>query len=156
MKEALQSLLRSWAQGARKVGFLVLLLVGSAAAGIAVAWPLWFFATSARRLYTACVLCLAAVGVVFVVIRAIVRARMTARDISRSRRSPLAWLAAVLQAAVFLGGLYIVAVLISHGLWLFAIPLLFVWLGLLVLLGLARRSGKAWRGGGIVPKIRKE
>jgi len=156
MNEALRSLLGAWGRGARGIGFLVLLVAGSAAAGIAIAWPLWYFATSARGLYTACVLFLAAAGVVFLVIRAIVRAGTAPRDMPGSRRTPLAWLAAILQVIVFLGGLYFAAVLVSHGIWLFAIPLLLVWVALLVLLGLARRSAKAWRAGEIVPKIRKE
>jgi len=156
VNEGLRSLLRAWRSGARNAGFFVLLVAGSAAAGIAIAWPLWYFATTARGPYTACVLGLAAAGVVFLSIRALVRSRKASPDTPGPRRSALTWLLAILQAVVFLGGLYLAAVLLSHGIWLFAIPLLLIWLGLLVLLGLARRAAKAWRPGGIVPRIKKE
>ena len=66
---------------------------------------------------------------------------------------PLSAILFLVQLVVFLAGLYFVAVLAFHGILVFAIPLFLAWLGLLVLLGLGRRAAKAWRHGGIVPKI---
>ncbi len=156
MRETLRSVVRAWGDGARKVGFFVLLVAGSAAAGAAIALPLWYFATSARSAYTAFVLILAAAGILYLVMSAILRARKAPRDTAEPRRSPLARLLAILQTLVFLAGLYLCAVLLLHGIWLFAIPLLLVWLALVVLLGLARRAANTWRPGSIMPKIRKE
>jgi zinc transporter ZupT len=156
MREGLRSLVRAWGNGARKLGFFVLLVAGSAAVGVAIAWPLWYFATSARGLYTACVLVIAAAGLLFLVVRAVIRARKAPRDLPGAASSPLSRLLAILQVLVFLCGLYLDAVLLSHRIWVFAVPLLLLWLGLLVLLGLARRAAKAWRAGRIMPKIMKE
>ncbi len=156
MSGGLRSVLRAWGEGARRAGFFILLVAGSAAAGAAIALPLWYFATSARGAYTACVLLLGAAGVLYLIGRAILRARKAPRDTAWPRRSPLAGLLAALQALVFLAGLYACAVLLAHGIWLFAIPLIVIWLGLIVLLGLARRAAKAWRPGRIMPRIRKE
>ncbi len=156
MKDGLRSVVRAWGDGARRVVFFVLLVAGSAASGAAIALPLWYFATSARGAYTACVLLLAAAGILYLVVRAILRSRRVPRDTAQPRRSALAGLLAILQTLVFLGGLYLSAVLLAHGIWLFAILLLLVWLALVVLLGLARRAAKAWRPGRNMPRIRKE
>lgn len=139
MSRALRSLLRRWAELAQKVGFFLLLVAGSAAVGVAIAWPLWYFATKARGAYTAFALILAAAGIVFLIVRAIFRARR-APEPAGPRRSTLSALLAVLQALIFLCGLYLAAVLFFHGILIFAIPILLASLGALVLLGLARRS----------------
>ncbi len=156
MSQGLRSIVRAWGKGARGAGFFVLLVAGSAAAGAVIALPLWLFATSARGLYTACVLCLAAAGILYAVVRAILRARRAPRDPALPRRSPLSGLLVVLQTLLFLAGLYLCVVLVAHGIWLLAIPVLLVWLVLVALLGLARRAAKAWRPGRNLPKIRKE
>lgn len=166
MSRALQSLLRAWAGHAQKIAFFLLLVAGSAAVGVAIAWPLWYFATHARGAYTAFFLILAAAGVVFLVVRAILRAIRGPREPAGPRRSALSALLAILQALILLSGLYLAAVLFSHGIVIFAVPLLLVSLGLLVLLGLARRAVKTYpearsartgsRHGSIMPKIRKE
>lgn len=155
MKGELRSVVRTWGQLAQKIGFLILLVAGSAAVGAAIAWPLWYFATSAREVYTGFVLILAAGGIVFAVVRGLVRARRMPHD-GTERLRPLSGLIGVLQGLILLGGLYVSAVLLYHGIWLIAIPALLVSLGLLLLLGLARRLLKASRARATMPKIMKE
>lgn len=75
MKRELGFVLRAWGEAARKIGFLALLVAGSAAAGLVIAWPLWYFATSARTAYTAFALILAACGIIFAIIRSILKGR---------------------------------------------------------------------------------
>ena len=156
MSGTLRSLLRSWGTTAGRVGFFLLLVAGSAAAGIAIAWPLWYFATQARGPYTAFALGVAGAGMVYLIVRAIIRAGNVPRDATPGGRSALSVLLAAIQCVVFLAGLYLVAALFFHRIWLFAIPLFLIWIGLLVLLGLARRGAKTWSRARIVPKIRKE
>lgn len=156
MNRELRSLVRSWGELGQKIGFFLLLILGSAAVGAAIAWPLWYFATSARRAYTAFALILAAAGVVFLIVRAILRARGAPRETAGPRRSALSGFLALVQAIVLLAGLYLAAVLFFHGVWIFAVPLVLVCAALLVLLGLARRAAKASRPRSILPKIRKE
>jgi len=155
VKGELRSVVRTWGQLAQKIGFLILLVAGSAAVGAAIAWPLWYFATSAREVYTGFVLILAAGGIVFAVVRGLVRARRMPHD-GTERLRPLSGLIGVLQGLILLGGLYVSAVLLYHGIWLIAIPALLVSLGLLLLLGLARRLLKASRARATMPKIMKE
>ena len=62
----------------------------------------------------------------------------------------------LLELVVFLGGLYLALVLFFHAILLLAIPFTVVWLGLLLVIGLARRSLATSRRSAIVPKIRKE
>ncbi len=156
MKRELGFVLRAWGEAARKIGFLALLVAGSAAAGLVIAWPLWYFATSARTAYTAFALILAACGIIFAIIRSILKGRNAPRDTGGPRRSALSGVLGVLQAVILLCGLYLAIALFYRGMWIFAVPLLIVCFGLLVLLGLARRGAKASRGAVILPKIRKE
>jgi len=153
----LRSVVRAWVQLAQKLGFFVLLVAGSAAVGAAIAWPLWFFATSARGAYTAFALILAAGGIAFAVVRAVLRAQRAPRESEgRPRRSALSGLIGVLQVLILLGGLYIAAVFFFHGIWLIAVPVLLMGLGLPLLLGLLRRAVKASRAAATMPKIMKE
>ena len=156
MRQELGSVLRAWGEAVRKVGFLVLLLVGSAAAGFIIAWPLWYFATSAHAAYTAFALVLAACGIIFAIVRAILKGRNAPRETNGRRRSPLSSLLGALQTVILLCGLYLGAALFYRGMWIFAVPLLLVCFGLLMILGLVRRRAKASRVASIVPKIRKE
>jgi 1,4-dihydroxy-2-naphthoate octaprenyltransferase len=156
VRQTLGLILHVWGEAVRKIGFLVLLVVGSAAAGFIIAWPLWYFATSARVAFTAFALGLAGCGIVFGVVRAILRGRNAPRDTGARRRSPLSSLLGALQAIILLCGLYLGTALFYRGMWIFAVPLLLICFGLLALLGLIRRGAKASRGASIVPKIRKE
>jgi hypothetical protein len=134
----LRSVVHAWGEAVKKLGFFVLLVAGSAAAGVAIAWPLWYFATSARQAYTFFALALAAGGIVWSVVRSILKARRASP--TGHRRSVLSGFLAVLQALILLCGLYLSAVLFFHGIWIFAVPLLLASFGLPVLLGLARRA----------------
>ncbi len=143
MNRLLRSVFASWREAGRKIAFFLLLVLGNAAAGAAIAWPLWFFATAARGPYTIFALAVVLAGIVFLAVRGTVRARRAPRDGRRSARSPLSACVAAVQVVVFISGLYASALLFFHGIWLFAVPLVIVWLGLLVLLGMARKATKA-------------
>ncbi len=156
MSGELRSLVRAWGELVQKLGLFILLIAGSAAVGAAIAWPLWYFATSARRAYTAFALILAGCGIVYAVARSVTRRRRMPQEAAVRRASGLSSLLGLLQVLILLCGLYLAALLFFHGIWIFAVPLLLVCVGLLVLLGLARRAVKASRRRGIMPKIRKE
>jgi len=132
--------LESWLEAARKIGFLILLLAGSAAFGFAIAWPLWLFATSQRQAYTIFAFCLAAGGLLALAVRRFIRRRGTPRDQGKPRRTILSVLLTILLTIVALAGGYLAAVLLYRGLWILAIPTLVVWAGLLWALGFARRA----------------
>jgi len=136
----LRSVLASWREAGRKLAFFLLLVLGSAAAGAVIAWPLWFFATSARKAYTVFALLLVLAGIVVAVVRWIVRGGRAQRDGSARRRSPGSALLGVLQVVVFIVGLSATAVLVSHGIWIFGVPVLVIWIAILLLLGIARRA----------------
>jgi hypothetical protein len=139
----MRSVLASWRELGRKIAFFLLLIAGSAAAGAAIAWPLWFFATSARGVYTFFALLLACAGMVYLAARAIIRAARAPRNLSRRRRRPLTVFLGIVQVVVFVFGLYAAALLFAHRIWIFAVPVLVAWLGLLLLLGMARRAARA-------------
>jgi len=128
----------AWIEAGRKTGFLLLLVAGSTALGILIAWPLWLFATSARQAYTITVLALAAGGIVFLVARAILRSRSAARDPGRPNRSAGSALLTALMVIVGCSGLYLSAALLARGIWIFGAGAAVVWAGLLWLLGRAR------------------
>ncbi len=138
MKGGFRASLAAAGEAARKVGFFLGLLAGSAALGFLIAWPLWLLATSRRETYTLLVLALAAAGLFFLVIRSILRARRTRRDPGRPLRSALRAGLAVLIALVALGGIYGLLVLFVRGIWIFAVPGALLWMGVLWLLGRAR------------------
>lgn len=142
MSGLLRSVLASWRELGRRIAFFLLLIVGSAAAGLAIAWPLWFFATSARGLYTFFALLVACAGILFLATRAVIRAWRAPRDISRRRRNPLTVVLWIVQAIMFVVGLYAAALLFAHRIWIFAVPVLVVWLGILLLLGMARKAAR--------------
>lgn len=142
MKGGVQQTLESWLEAARKIGFLILLLAGSAAFGFGVAWPLWLFATSQREAYTIFALCLAGGGVLALAVRGIIRRRDAPRNPGAPRRTILSVLLTILLCMTALAGAYFATVLVYRGLWILAIPALLVWCGLLWLLGFARRASK--------------
>ena len=80
MKITARRTLARWFEAGRRIGFLLVLVAGSAALGLLISWPLWFFATSARQAYTITVLVLAGAGVVFLVVRSASRSRGATRD----------------------------------------------------------------------------
>ncbi|HVO38016.1 MAG TPA: hypothetical protein VMV03_03210 [Spirochaetia bacterium] len=143
MSRLLRSVFASWREAGRKIAFFLLLVLGSAAAGAAIAWPLWFFATAARGPYTIFALAAVLVGIAFLLVRGASRARRIPRHGRRPGRASLSALIAVAQAVVFICGLYVGVLLFFHGIWLFAVPLVVIWLGLLILLGMARKATKA-------------
>ena len=136
-------ILAGWRELARKAGLAVVLLAGSAALGLAIAWPLWYFATSSRGAYTVSVLCITCGAVAALSTRAALRRRRAPRDPGRPRRGPLAALLAVLKVLLLVLGLYAAALLLIRRLWLPAIPVLLAWVALLGWIGLGRRSPKS-------------
>ena len=142
MRSGVRQKLENWLEAARKAGFLILLLAGSAALGLVIAWPLWLFATTQRQAYTIFALCLAGGGVLALAVRRVVRRREAPRDPGRPRRTVLTVLLTILLTIVALVGGYVAAVLLYRGLWILAIPALVIWAGLLWGLGFARRASK--------------
>jgi hypothetical protein len=142
VRGGVQKTLEGWLEAARKIGFLILLLAGSAAFGFAIAWPLWLFATSQRQAYTIFAFCLAGGGALVLAVRGIARRRDTPRNPGAPRRTILSVLLTILLGMTALTGGYLAAVLLFRGLWILALPALLVWCALLWLLGLARRASK--------------
>ncbi len=143
MSRELRKSVAAWIEGGRKVGFILLLVAGSAALGFLIAWPLWLFATSARSLYTITVLGLAGAGIVFLIVRAARRRRKAVRDAGRTPRSFLAVLLGALAAIVGIGGAYLAAALIVRRLWMVGAADVVLSAALLWLLGRARGAAKA-------------
>jgi hypothetical protein len=131
-----------WLEAARTIGFFLLLVLGSAAFGLAIAWPLWLFATSERKLFSIVVLCLAAAGLITLVVRAIASRRRSRRDPGRPLRALLSVLFTVLIVVIAPAGAYLAAALLYRGMLVFAIPEVIVWAALLWLLGLLRGKTK--------------
>ncbi|HET6487048.1 MAG TPA: hypothetical protein VFH83_11545, partial [Spirochaetia bacterium] len=69
------SLFRGWIETARKVALFLVLVIGSAALGAAIAWPLWRFATAARGAYTWFALGVVGAGIVAAATRGAARRR---------------------------------------------------------------------------------
>jgi hypothetical protein len=134
--------LARWLEVGRKIGFLVALVAASAALGFVISWPLWLFATSARRAYTITVLALAGAGIIFLVFRAIRRSRRATRDPGRPRRTPLSVILTFLMVVVGLAGAYLGAALLARGLLVIAAADIVVWAALLWVLGRARSAAK--------------
>jgi len=139
VRSSVKRRLESWLEAFRKIGFFILLVAGSACFGFAIAWPLWFFATSQRQAYTIFAFSLAGGGLVALAVRRFIRLRASARDPGKPRRTFLSVLLTILLAIVAVAGGYVAAVLLYRGLWILAAPALVIWAGLLWALGYARR-----------------
>ncbi len=131
-----------WIEAASAAGFVLLLVVACVALGLAIAWPLWAFATGARQAYTATVLGAAAAGIVFLLVRAARRRRSAMRDPSVPRRSVAAGLLAALMVLVGLCGAWLAAALLARGIWALGAAAVVAWILLLWVLGRARRAAK--------------
>lgn len=142
MNNGLRRTVAAWVEAARKTGFLLLLVVGSAALGILIAWPLWLFATSARQAYTITVLALAGAGIVFLAVRAVQRSRKAVQDPGKPRRTFLSVLLTVLIVIVGFAGAYLAAALFVRGLWIIGAGVVVLWAGILWLMGRARGAAK--------------
>ena len=134
--------LARWLEVGRKIVFLLALVAASAALGFVISWPLWLFATSARRAYTVTVLALAGAGIIFVVFRAIRRSRGATRDPGRPRRTLLSVILTFLMVVVGLAGAYLAAAFLARGLLVIAAADIVVWVVLLWALGRARSAAK--------------
>ena len=142
MSSGLRRGISAWLEAGRKIGFVILLVAGSAALGIVIAWPLWRFATGAREAYTITFLVLAAGAVVYLVVRAAVRRRSAARDPGRPQGSAASALLTALIVIVAAGGLYLAAALLARGLWILGAGAAVTWAVLLWLLGRARGAAR--------------
>jgi Flp pilus assembly protein TadB len=143
-------------EAGRAVGFFLLLVGGSAALGLAIALPLWAFATAYRTAYTIGFLSVAAAGSAAFVVRGVVRRHRSVHDSGRPRRSALSIGITILVLLMFLAGLYLVAVLLYRSLWILAIPALALWASLLGLLGWAARVAKRRKAPRIPADTRSE
>ena len=139
MRGGVRRRLETWLEAVRKVGFFILLVAGSAAFGLAIAWPLWLFATSQRQAYTIFAFCLAGGSLLALAVRRFIRLRTSAHDPGKPRRTLLSLLLTILLTLVALAGAYVAAVLLYRRLWILAIPTVVVWAGLLWALAYARR-----------------
>jgi hypothetical protein len=142
VKGGLHRTLSAWLETARVAGFFILLVAGSAGLGALIAWPLWVFATSERAAYTVFALCLAGGGLAALAARALVRSRRAVRDPGKPRRTVLSLLLTLVLVLVVLAGGYVVAAMLSRGLWILAIPAILLWAGLVWLAAFTRRLAK--------------
>jgi drug/metabolite transporter (DMT)-like permease len=129
----------------KPVLFVLAMLAVSAALSFAVAWPLWFFATKYRLLYS--VLTLAAVLAAVVVLAVESRRRRAATPDSAPpgrRRPPAFALLALLWILVLAAGLYAAALTFVKGRFYIGAPLLAL---LLFLLGLAAWAARRKKQG---------
>jgi hypothetical protein len=138
VKSGLRATLAAWIEAGRKIGFLLLLAAGSAGLGFLIAWPLWLFATTARRAYTIAVLGAGGAGIVLLAVRAAQRRRKAVRDPGKPRHTPLSVLLAVMMGIVGIAGIYLAAALFIRGLWIIGAADIAIWAGLLWLMGRAR------------------
>jgi membrane protein implicated in regulation of membrane protease activity len=132
-----------WIDAARGLGLALILVGGSAALGLIIAWPLWLLATHEGRIYTILVLALAGSGILFLIVRAALRRRNEPHDPGKARRTPLSLLLSVFIVFFACCGAYAESVLVFSGLWTYALLTLPVLACILWLLGLARRAVKA-------------
>jgi hypothetical protein len=133
----------AWVEAGSRIGFVLLLVVGCAALGLAIAWPLWAFATGARQAYTITVLAVGAAGLLFLAVRSARRRRASTRDPSQPSRSTAAGLLTVLMVLVGLAGAWTAAALLVRGIWVLGAAAVALWAGLLWLLGRARRAARS-------------
>jgi len=142
VKTAVRKTIARWLEAGRKIGFLLVLVAGSAALGFLISWPLWIFATSARKAYTITVLGLAGAGIVFVITRSVLRNRTATRDPGKPRRTLLSAFLTVLMALIGFGGAYLAAVFLARSLWILVTVDLAVWVIILWGLGRVRSAAK--------------
>jgi small-conductance mechanosensitive channel len=136
-------ILGGWASLARRAGFFVSIVAGSAALALAIALPLWYAATRHSAAYSIAVIAFLAAGGGFLAVRSARRARRAPRDPSRPRRTPLWFLGGALELLALAGGLYAALFLAFRGMWAFAIPAIALWLLLLGWVGWRRSAGRA-------------
>jgi hypothetical protein len=128
-----------WGERLRAVGFLVAMAGGSAALGFAIAWPLWFFATSHRQAYTIFALSLAAAALVFGIVRSLARRRRDPRSRAKPRLGAAALAVSLVRGIIFVAGLYLLLAFVFRGLWLLALPGALLWAAIVWLLSRLRR-----------------
>ena len=103
---------RGYREIGSRAGFLVLLVVLSAALGALVSLPLWLFATSRPAAYTVAVLAAAAIAIVAALVRRVVRSGI---GWPRVGAKLLAVLLGIVKAALLLAGLYAAAAFAARG-----------------------------------------
>ncbi len=94
------------------VAKVLFLAVFCALAGLVISWPLWKFASSAPRVYTAVLLSAAAAFLLFCIVRAVRKA------------PPKKTLKILLNILIAAGGIVLAAALVLNGLTLPAVPVL--------------------------------
>lgn len=108
----LSRMFRGYREIGSRAGFLGLLVVLSAALGALIALPLWLFATSSPREYTAAVLAAAAAAAVTAVTRRVIRSGI---GWPRLAAKALAVLLGIAKAVLLLAGLYAAAAFAARG-----------------------------------------
>jgi uncharacterized membrane protein YhaH (DUF805 family) len=120
--------------GAR-IGFLGLLVILSAGLGALVALPLWLFATTSPRAYTAAVIAAAAAALAAAAARRIIRSGVTW---PRARAKALSVLLVLAKAVLLLASLYATAAFAARR-----------WYAPAAAAGLAFLAAAAWIGLGV-------
>jgi hypothetical protein len=133
----------AWLEAGSRIGFVLLLVIGCTALGLAIAWPLWAFATGARQAYTVAILSAGAAGLLFLIVRSARRRAASTRDPSQPSRSVVSGLLTALMVLVGLAGAWAAAALLVRGIWVLGAAAAVLWAGLLWLLGRARRAARS-------------
>lgn len=134
----LSRVLRGYREIGSRAGFLALLVVLSAALGALVALPLWLFATTNPRAYTAAVLAAAVAAAGATVIRRILR---TGISWPRAAAKALAILLGLAKTILLLAGLYAAAAFSARRLYLPAAAAGLVFLAAAAWIGHGVRAG---------------
>jgi hypothetical protein len=134
----LSRILRGYREIGARAGFLVLLVALSAALGALIALPLWLFATTSPRAYTAAVLAAAAAAAGAALVR---RALRNGISWPRAAAMALALLLGLAKAVLLLAGLYAAAVFAARRLFLPAAAGALVFLAAAAWIGFGVRAG---------------
>ena len=134
----LSRVLRGYREIGARAGFLALLVVLSAALGALIALPLWLFATSSPRAYTAAVLAVTAAAAGAALVR---KALRNGISWPRAAAKALAILLGFAKAVLLLAGLYAAAAFAARRLYLPAAAGALVFLAAATWIGYGVRAG---------------
>jgi peptidoglycan/LPS O-acetylase OafA/YrhL len=134
----LSRVLRGYREIGARAGFLALLVVLSAALGALIALPLWLFATTSPRAYTAAVLAVTAAAAGAALVR---KALRNGISWPRAAAKALAVLLGLAKAVLLLAGLYAAAAFAARRLFLPAVAGALVFLAASTWIGYGVRAG---------------